>query len=162
ILVVISVIVAMAAISFPAFTALRARGQVQQTRTLLGALATAVAKDGRPGITCSDDKVRRPWDLDENNEVDGDPGHAQAPALLTSRAPSGYRGLVADTGTNLRQNQLNERLQPIDAWGRPIRITWLPGGFGAADFGLWSAGPDGIDAPNDPGSDDIRSWEAAQ
>jgi len=158
-LVVMAVIASLAAIAFPVYTMQRERSEVEQTRSLIGALATAVAQDGRTGITCADGSIRRPFDLDRDRMIDGDPGHPEAPTALAAVAPEGYRGLVADTGTNLRQSQINAWLQPVDAWGRAVRIAWVPGGFGAGDYGLWSAGPDGIDAPQDPGSDDIRSWE---
>jgi hypothetical protein len=53
---------------------------------------------------------------------------------------SGYRGFTAMAMPDLPSAQRNQREQPVDAWGQPLRITFgqafAPAGFRVASDGL--------------------------
>ncbi|MDA3961922.1 MAG: prepilin-type N-terminal cleavage/methylation domain-containing protein [Planctomycetota bacterium] len=158
-LMVLGIVAAITSIAVPAYSAHRDRSRIQDAQVLVTALAGAIAGDGRTVFICTDGPMRRAWDLDEDEIIDGDPAHSSASAALKARAPQGYAGLVNDLDLNLRAQQVDAGRRPVDPWGRPLHIRWQRNAFGGGDVGVFSLGPDGksIDAPT--AVDDITSWE---
>ncbi len=87
---------------------------------------------------------------------------------------SGYSGFYDMCQPSIAKKFVNKRHQIIDAWGQPLRIAYAAKTYGASSFGVWSAGPNMVDAqdadstgapldvfPNGAKgpSDDITSWK---
>ncbi|MBA3936849.1 MAG: type II secretion system protein [Planctomycetes bacterium] len=87
---------------------------------------------------------------------------------------SGYSGFYDMCQPSIAKKFVNKRHQIIDAWGQPLRIAYAAKTYGASAFGVWSAGPNQVDAqdadstgapldvfPNGAKgpSDDITSWK---
>lgn len=89
----------------------------------------------------------KPWDVNFRREV----------------LNSGYRGFVEMAQPQIKKTFINKRGQVIDAWGRPLRISYAAKVYGTQPFGVWSAGLDKKDhidttTSTQPG-DDLRSWK---
>jgi prepilin-type N-terminal cleavage/methylation domain-containing protein len=163
-LIVMSVIAALVAISLPVLSMVKARSKLDATRNLVATIDSAVAASDLRVIRDSSGVIRHAWSLGwptdaQFGEIDGDPAAYPAGHLLRSRAPAPYRGLVEGLELELQAAQVDALRRPIDAWGQPLRLAWIEGGFGGRGHGVWSAGLDGVDAAlaQDPG-DDLRSW----
>lgn len=153
-LIVMAVMAMIAGGSFIVLTAVRAKANRQATRSLLGAIAVAIADYRHPVLRCTDGFERPIWDLDGDGILDGDPQAEDAPPLLKTRAPAGFRGLVEVAALDLPRHQLDARSQVVDAWKRPLRIAFAARIYGRSPYGIRSLGKDGIDGTDD----DLHSW----
>jgi len=172
-LVVISVIAAIAAATIPAITHLRSRAKVQATAALVDAVAAAVThyqpQGGWPVFDPATRKetVYRMWDWNGDFLLDGEPD-LERPAITGPGDPdhlvyrSGYRGFFLMAQPSVTARNLNAKGQVIDAWGQPLRIAYAVDAYGAAGFGVWSAGPDTKDVFNGAATasdaDNLESW----
>jgi type II secretory pathway pseudopilin PulG len=185
-LIVVAIIAVLTGMGIASLKILNRRTGINSTRALVLALGNAaityqqdswtvlIDHDGNPA-TPARQYSGRMWDLNVGAAPDtttgrdlmvGDGLIDGIPATtkdVTHDGPfhaavvaSGYRGFAAMTGTSLLSRNLNKQGQIIDAWKRPLRIAWAARIYGTAGFGIWSCGPDGIDATND----DITSWGA--
>jgi type II secretory pathway pseudopilin PulG len=92
----------------------------------------------------------------------------------TDLIQTGYSGFYDMCQPAIAKKFVNRRHQIIDAWGQPLRIAYAAKTYGASAFGVWSAGPNMVDAqdtdatgspldvfPNGSKgpSDDITSWK---
>lgn len=171
-LIVIGIIVALMAITFPIVARITGSSEKQGTEALLRAVSTAIGNDtqrtvtvsvptadrGRLGVSNADGLiVRRYWDFNNDGILDGDPrrdpAFAEKDRDLATLA--GYTGAAARMSEGLRGSNLDSAGRIVDAWKNPLRIDF--GGkdksYGAHQFRVSSDGPDGI-ASN---ADDISS-----
>jgi type II secretory pathway pseudopilin PulG len=166
ILVVVGVLVALFAISIPVLGLARQRAQVQATRGLVASVTTAVTSyhlELWPVVDASGG-VRNylAWDWNRDQRLDGHP-EADEPGITAGSHPhhalwaGGFRDSV---GAELPGQFRAANGRVVDAWGAQLRIAWATEAYGATGFGIWSPGPDGLDAPGDPGSDDLVSWRS--
>ena len=170
-LVVISVIIALMAMSYAAAMAMRSRNDIQTTEALLqGVLLALEAKETVP-IPDPRDPTRvlnaRFGDFDGNGILDGDPAKDKGfdephSSLGTSyrelaEDPSvDYRGFIEDSSITVTSKRVRDgegRL--VDAWGRPLRIVFGARIYGPSGRGVISDGPD----RKPDTEDDIKSWE---
>lgn len=171
-MLVLAVIAALAGVSLPLLATVRRNSQVNATRSVVHALAATIANHPAKAWTVSEadagelrERSYRIWDVNRDGLIDGDPVLEDPLLPAGNRYPvtiasSGYRGLVGMTKPALPKRFHDPRSgRPLDAWGRPLRIAYAPLVYGSLGFGIWSAGPDGLDAPVDERGDDIRSWE---
>lgn len=170
-LVVISVIAALAALSIPITSMVRERGRITETRATVDAMMAAIAAAGSRTVTIMvNDKLTtfRRFDVDGDGLLDPHPedGTIALPGtILTALVAQGYVGPVAELKPSIPAARIDDTGQVIDSWGNPIRIARLSKADeprlaklpakGADAAALWSAGPDGVDGTDD----DIRSWE---
>jgi len=72
---------------------------------------------------------------------------------------SGYRGFINMAQPQIKKTFINKRGQVVDAWARPLRISFAAKVYGTQAFGIWSAGLDKLDDLDSRRSrDDLRSW----
>lgn len=161
-LVVISVIVALAGIGYPSYTWLRDRAEYDSARTLVTAVAAAIG--GHPTrqvtIPLADGRMRvhALWDMNADGWLDGEPALDDRfdAATRTLAAGVGYRGFLGTTRAALPPRNVDpDTKRVIDPWGNVLRIDLKAETYGSSFFGLWSPGPDGIDGTED----DITSWK---
>ncbi|MBA3699393.1 MAG: hypothetical protein H0W78_11140 [Planctomycetes bacterium] len=84
-----------------------------------------------------------------STEVDG----GFTPEILAS----GYRGFVAMTGSLLKNRPSLKTSSRSTHGSGPLRIAFSVKIYGTTGFGIWSAGPDGVDGT----ADDLTSWTSA-
>lgn len=173
-LVVISVIVALAALSIPITGMVRSKGKVTQTQAVVHAMTAAIAAADSRSVTVRFDgqlRTYRRFDVDGDGLLDPHPrdGGLDLPAAeVAVLLEQGYQGPVAELAPSIPGERIDATGRVTDAWDRPLRIARLTAAAedrlaalpprGADAAALWSAGPDGID---DTG-DDIRSWETPE
>ncbi len=227
-IVVISVIAALAAMGFPAYLGIKHKVDVSSTDTLVNSIATAIttystktwtwntALAGTPprmrtyhmfdlnhlgsdGTTSpADDKPDlesapksgslKFFSIDGYTPPEKDfstvsaggvrtftanvaPGETYDGNFPTAVLNSGYTGFVNMASPSIKKSFINMRGQIVDAWQRPLRITFAAKVFGTQSFGVWSAGYDGKDGISPTTfqdittsplkSDDLRSWESS-
>ncbi len=162
-MVVICILVALLAAGFLIWSMVRTRVAVSATQTLITALSTQISSYSAHARLWtwqepSGTKTGQLFDLNHDGLIDGSPGAIATTDLDGGFSPeliaSGYRGFIAMTGTAIKKSMLAKNLQPVDAWQHPIRIGFAAKIYGTAGFGIWSAGPDGIDGT----ADDLISW----
>jgi hypothetical protein len=153
------------ALAYPAWRFYRTQADRNATQALVEALATTITM--YPTRTWSwqvatatgiEFRTGRLWDLDLDGHIDGTPAVTATATSDGGFAPeviaSGYAGLMAMAKPTVAKRFFDRRQQPLDAWGNLLRIGFASGIYGKAWFGIWSAGPDGLDGT----PDDIRSW----
>ena len=159
-MVVIGVIVALAGISYPTFTWLRDRADVDSTRTLIDAVSATIGGQPQRQVTFESGgamRIRALWDFNGDGWLDGAPAKddAFAAADRALAVQAGYDGFLGETRAALPPRNVEEgSRRVVDAWGRPLKIDLTHDTYGSSFFGLWSLGPDGVDGT----ADDIRSW----
>lgn len=153
------------AVGYPAWRYYTASADRNATIALVLNLATAITT--YPAKTLSWERTTPTgpqrltdflWDLNHDGHLDG------LPAVTTSATSdggfppeviaTGYSGFYTMVKPTIALRFLSRRHQPIDAWGHPLRIAFAPDVYGSRWFGIWSAGPDGIDGT----ADDLMSW----
>lgn len=164
-LVVISILVALIAMGFAIWSMVRTRAAIGSTQSLVTAVATQITtyntkvrlwtwQDGG-GATRSE----HVFDLNHDGLIDGRPGVTASDTndggFPSEVIASGYQGYVAMTGDDRGRSATGRNQQPLDAWKRPLRIAFAARIYGTGSFGIWSAGPDGIDGT----ADDVTSWQ---
>jgi len=181
-MVVISVIAVLAAIGIPTMLAMKKRSMVNATRTLVNAVATAIASyptrtwqvNVRQGATppyTYVPRIGRLFDLNGgglgtsmtmagDGKLDGDPVKELAAGGNFSQTliDSGYSGFIAMTQPPIAKRNVNDVRQVIDEWKEPLRIAFGADVYGPSGFGIWSIGPDKTHGTKD----DITSWESAE
>jgi prepilin-type N-terminal cleavage/methylation domain-containing protein len=184
-LIALAIIAAILAIGIPVLNSVRKRSAVETARGLVNAVSAAVAGYQvkawtvvLPAVGAPGDPVPTAtfpmWDCNQDHLLDGDPAKDAAgrldPGQRTALIASGYRGFFA-----MAQPTVSRRLvkdgRIVDPWGTPLRIAWAADVYGAAGYGVWSAGPDRKDelTPGVPPADlptvkrdNILSWNAGE
>lgn len=170
-LVVISVIIALMAMSYAGAMAMRAKNNIKTTEALLQGVLLALEARETVAVPDPRDPTRiinaRFGDFDANGILDGSPakdtGFAEAhPTLgrsyreLAEDPGIDYRGFVEDSSITVTSKRVRDgegRL--VDAWGRPLRIVFGARIYGPSGRGVVSDGPD----RKPDTEDDIKSWE---
>lgn len=159
--VVLCILMVLLAAGFGVMSMLRSRAAIDSTRALVGSVATQITTYSSKTWTWqdgSDSKSGQTFDLNRDGLIDGTPGITTTSDIDGGFAPeilaSGYRGFVGMAGAGIKPSLIGKNRQPLDAWRRPLRIAFAGKIYGTAGFGIWSAGPDGIDGT----SDDLSSW----
>ncbi|MBA3708541.1 MAG: prepilin-type N-terminal cleavage/methylation domain-containing protein [Planctomycetes bacterium] len=171
-LVVILVISALMGMLFPAVHWYRDQAIKKTTAAMMAAISAAIISYRRESIVVPalgnpalvDDQTRRLWDFNIGSctsptfdyILDGDP-ELDPGFSASDRAAAkniGYRGFLATSGASLSKAVVAPDGRLMDPWKRPIHIRYATGAYGAANFGVWSNGPDGVEGTED----DIRSW----
>lgn len=164
-MVLATLLLFLIALGYPAWRYYTASADRNATLALVHSLATAITT--YPDKTMSWDLTTPAgtkrmteflWDLNHDGHVDGSPAVTTS-ATTDGGFPSeviatGYAGYYAMVRPTMALRFLNRRHQPMDAWGNLLRIRFAPYVYGSHWFGIWSAGPDGIDGT----ADDLNSW----
>lgn len=158
-LTVVAVILVLMGIGIPTYGILIQRSRDGATRQLVAGFAAAIAREGQLTViveTPAGPVARSRFDFNRDGLLDGrpelDPGFDAT--LRTQADGIGYEGAIAAAGLSVQRTQIDAFHRPIDAWRRPLHIDIASGVYGAASFGVWSVGRDGIDGTND----DLKSW----
>lgn len=167
-LVVIAVIIALAGMSYPVITGIKARTDLSVSTQLVQSVAAAIESYQLRAVTGTDGVIYRAWAVGQRNalagdtyqlavpaQIDGDPRLYEAGTTLAVRSPASYTGLVNMTGFPAPKETVNSHGQLVDRWRHPLRLAYAARTYGSSDFGVWSAGPDGIDGT----ADDLCSWK---
>lgn len=162
-LIVITVIVAILAMSIPAVGAIRASQREGATKALLDTVIAAMDQYRLrsiyvPSATGGDGPSRLLWDFNGDRIIDGDPRKDDAfiPSDLREQASrAGYIGPVLMMQLSLSQRQVDAQGRLIDAWGQPLRLEVFPPDIGR--LMPWSTGPD-RKVDTTPDGDDIKPW----
>jgi prepilin-type N-terminal cleavage/methylation domain-containing protein len=220
-IVVISVITALAAMGYPAYLGIKHKVDVSSTDTLVNSIATAITtystKTWSWNAGTSAAPIMRMYHMFDLNHLDSSSnanpdlhdapkggtkrfwsidGYTlpEKPAYFTSpntwldyKYPvspdldssgdglfdggfpkevlvSGYKGFVNMASPSVKKSFINKKGQIVDAWQRPLRISFAAKVYGTQAFGVWSAGYDGKDddivrGTEAPSVDDLKSWE---
>jgi prepilin-type N-terminal cleavage/methylation domain-containing protein len=164
-LVVISVMMVLAAISYPVMSHLRLLSDIKATRMLVATVHDAVIQYHVSVISGADGHGYDAWTLDWNGHpipsdgnqpIDGDPQRypQDGSHVITTVAPPGYRGLVFMTAIPIEKTRLDQYGRIIDRLRQPLQIAYSTATYGASAVGIWSMGPDQKNAT----ADDIQSW----
>jgi len=169
-LIVISIIVALAAIGFPVWNSVRRKADVDSSRTLVLAVATAMASYPIKTWEVYSPQVRvyRMWDINRDGYIDGTPGVTASTTVdggfLATVVDSGYGGFISMAQPAISKRNVNKKRQVIDAWGQPLRIGFGSEIYGPGGFGIWSAGQNKKDyhpTNNPTDNDDLCSWKSS-
>ncbi len=228
-IIVISVITALAAMGYPAYLGIKHKVDVSSTDTLVNSIAAAIAtystrtwswdialpgqppkprmyhmfdlnhldSSGNPNPDLADAPkggTKRYWSIDGYTLPEKSPYFTSPNTWQDYKYPvspdldsngdglfdggfpkevlaSGYKGFVNMASPSVKKSFINKKGQIVDAWQRPLRITFAAKVFGTQSFGVWSAGYDGKDSflsssttfQDDPSrpNDDLRSWESS-
>lgn len=163
--IVITILVSLMACVIAVWSLVRNRTAIGSTHTLITAVSSQITTYGQlvwqwqepSGAT----KSGPMFDLNYDGLVDGRPGVVASddvdggfpPAVIAS----GYRGYAAMTGMATDKASIAKNHQPLDAWKRPLRIAFAAKIYGTTMYGIWSAGPDGVDGT----PDDVCSWPSS-
>ena len=161
-LVASGVALVLASVIFISWQVVKLRSQLQVSIAVVSTVAAAIetypVKTWSWPVSASSRRTEFMWDLNHDGLVDG------VPALVASATTdggfppeviaAGYTGFYAMVKPTISLRFLSRRHQPIDAWGKPLRIAFAAGVYGSMWFGIWSAGTDGIDGT----ADDVKSW----
>lgn len=174
ILIVITVILVIAGLTFPAVEAINRNIKRKATGQLCLALASAIKSYGTdainvPPVNQGDPWVsRRLWDFNGDRFLDGNPkidtvkhlgplpvdktndAIAFTPAQKAEAARCGYLGPASMLETPFPSRKVDGTIR--DRWGTLFHVSY---GMVYGGIGIWSEGPDCI-----PGTDDdICSWK---
>jgi hypothetical protein len=153
------------AITFPIWGLISARVKVNTTDSLVNAIATAIVTYQTKVWTWNEGTPSEPqprayhlFDLNRDNYIDGYPAVSASethdggfPAAVIA---SGYTGFICMAQPQIKKSLISQQGIPLDAWRRPLRIAFASKVYGNFNFGVWSAGLDGIDGTDD----DLTSW----
>ena len=168
--IVLCILLVLLSLGFVIWTMIRHRVAVGSTTALVGSVATAITtyqtktwtwQVTPPGTPTAQTRTDHLFDLNHDGLIDGRPAVIASDTEDGGFAPeilaSGYQGFVAMTRPDLKKSSIARNLQLVDAWKHPLRIAFAARIYGTQGFGVWSAGPDGIDGT----ADDLQSWTAA-
>ena len=220
-IIVISVITALAAMGYPAYLGIKHKVDVSSTDTLVNSIATAITtystktwtwnigttaaptmrmyhmfdlnhlgSSGSANPDLSDAPkggTKRFWSIDGYTLPEKSPYFTSPNTWLDYKYPvapdldssgeglfdggfakevlaSGYKGFVNMASPSVKKSFINKKGQIVDAWQRPLRISFAAKVYGTQAFGVWSAGYDGKDddivrGTETPSVDDLKSWE---
>ena len=172
-LVVISVIAALAAVGLPTINYMRHKAQVAATEAVVKQVAMTISVRQERHHTIDDGSgnlVTFPiWDVNDDGLLDGNPEKEQ-PVLAADRKypavvlaePEPYRGFINTVSFEVAERHVDELGRVVDAWRQPLRIAYGAGAYGSLGIGVWSIGDDGVDGfatGHDGTDDDITSWK---
>ncbi|MDA3963249.1 MAG: prepilin-type N-terminal cleavage/methylation domain-containing protein [Planctomycetota bacterium] len=177
-MIVVSVIVALFAISIPVMGLMRERARVTSTDGLVETVATAITSYQLslwPVYNPTSKAIRnyRAWDWNAagaagRNDLDGYPEADDSGITSTGHADhllyaGGYRGFLETVRPDLPKQFRGNEGRVIDAWGNTLRIEWAARAYGSAGFGIWSKGGDMKDKLDTGGvaaddEDNLTSW----
>ena len=183
-MVVIAVIAILASIGIPTWLHMQKKAAVDSTRTLVNAVATAIAsypmRNWQVAILVPassppryEPRIGRLFDLNGTGSglgvrmtgdgiLDGDPKleNTQAAGSFPDDViESGYTGFITMTQPPIAKRNVDAGTKRVvDAWKQPLRIAFGADVYGPAGFGIWSIGPDKVQGTRD----DITSWESGQ
>ncbi|GDY14837.1 hypothetical protein LBMAG53_37150 [Planctomycetota bacterium] len=157
-LIVITVIMALSALSLGAYSVLQESARRSNTQALVNTLATQITMYGPAVVTDSADpaglRMRQLWDFDNDRYVDGFPTELATTADKDAAQRCGYLGAIDQLKIKVSKNMRDSKGRPLDGWGRPLQITFAMHIYGNSGVGIYSPGPDGITGT----SDDLTSW----
>lgn len=153
------------AIGFPFWAMVSARVKVNATDALVNSVATAITTYQQKTWQWSEGPSSEPhmqiyhiFDLNRDNRIDGHAAVVASPTMDGGFPPaviaSGYTGFIDMAKPAIKKTFISRQGIPIDAWLRPLRISFAAKVYGVQGFGVWSAGPDGVDGT----ADDLKSW----
>jgi prepilin-type N-terminal cleavage/methylation domain-containing protein len=161
VLVGVAIVVLLASASIATFGVIRESSRRRGTLALTESLTAAIAAAGRRELSVTGGTAANPtfrtfaplFDLNHDGLVDGAPAVA-ADATHDGGfdpliAASPYQGALAELKLAVPDRRINDRRQPIDFWGRPLRIAFHPNSYGGRGFRVWSVGADGVDGTAD-------------
>ena len=160
--VVISVILILASLSYPIMVRLKNQSDINGTKNLVTVISAAIRQYGATAVTDTGGAIHPMWTLDwgspnTQQAIDGDPQlyATYAPSnVICTLAPPTYRGLVVMDSLAISQKQLDPVGRILDRWRQPLQIMWGASIYGTDGFGVWSMGPDKTTGD----ADDIKSW----
>jgi competence protein ComGC len=160
--IVIAILVALMASVIAVWSIVRTRTAIGSTHTLVTAVSSQITTYGMPMWQWQDPtgaaKSGPMFDLNRDGLIDGRPGVVVGDdvdgGFSAALIASGYQGFVTMSGMAASKSSIAKNHQPLDAWKRPLRIAYAAKIYGTATFGVWSAGPDGVDST----ADDLCSW----
>jgi prepilin-type N-terminal cleavage/methylation domain-containing protein len=156
-LVVIGIIMALMALSFPVISQVMSSGAVGGTQVLVDSVHAAIDKTPERTVSGTDGIVRRMWDFNGDNIIDGepalDPGFSTA--QRTSATACNYKGFIASSRSEWQGSVEPATRRLVDAWRRPLHIAFSTTAYGSSWFGVWSDGKDMTSGT----ADDIVSWK---
>jgi prepilin-type N-terminal cleavage/methylation domain-containing protein len=158
-MVVVSVIIVIGALTFPLVSRLMGQGQEGRTRQVIGAIQAAIASYPTQTFENESRQIRRLWDANGDGILDGIPDREPAfsPLLKDECRRVGYVGIRYNGGISAPSSMIDsESGRIVDAWGNPLRIAFATGAYASSWFGIWSLGEDGTDRT----ADDLKSWVA--
>lgn len=174
-LVVVTVIIALAGMIIPSISFFRRQANESATGTLVRSIAAAITayqkteisvpSRGMAGLT--NGKIRRMWDFNIQSEaapvfdyiLDGDPNLDPGFSATDKQAAlnCGYRGFLGTTGIAVPKGNIDAQGRLVDSWKNLLRIRFASETYGSTWFGVWSNGADGKEGT----ADDICSWKNA-
>ena len=145
-LVVISIITAIMAMTLPAISAIREGQRVTATEALVKQITTLIGTHGTDTTsvpTGGNVVIRMLWDFNDDGLLDGDPAldSGFSAADKTAAADAEYTGPLRMLGINVPDNSYDNEGRVLDAWGNVLRVTIYPTDTGR--YNAWSVGPDG-------------------
>jgi len=166
---VCAVIAILASMTLAGSLTLRASLRKSGTKSLVNMVVTAMISYHQstlpiPISGSSEVKHLRLWDWNKDGIIDGFPDQ-ETLGDLSQRSEviaKGYRGFAAMTGISLAKRNLDQQTGKIlDAWGQPLHLDFAVNRYGDSAFGVWSAGPDGLDggSGSPAAMDNICSWK---
>ncbi|MBA2480976.1 MAG: type II secretion system protein [Planctomycetes bacterium] len=171
-MVVISIIIALAGLILPTVTYFRKVAEIAATKDLVMGVASAVSYYQQrevlvpalavPGLPPQ--QIRRYWDFNLESPqqpkydyiLDGDPDLDPGFSVSDRGAARNvsYRGFLGMTGHAVPRRHVDAFSRLVDSWKRPLHIRFAMRTYGSAWYGIWSDGPDGREGT----PDDIKSW----
>lgn len=163
---VIAVVVALAGLSIPGYSAYRERAKANASTALVHAVGAAI--DGFRSQnwtyeTSPGQRVSVPlWDLNGDGLLDGDPTRENAagasPVFTAAVIASGYRGCLDLAQPVVGERFVDPQRRIVDAWGTPLAVAFGPRAYAGGNYGVSSAGPDLTHGT----ADDLTSWETPE
>jgi hypothetical protein len=165
IIIVLCLLLVVIGVGFSLWRLISQRVKVNATEALVSSVATAITTYQSKTWTWTEGTASEPiirsyhlFDLNRDNLIDGDAAVIASPTqdggFPKEVIDSGYTGFVKMAQPQIKKTFISRQGIPIDAWGRPLRIAFASKVYGAMNFGVWSAGLDGIDGT----ADDLKSW----
>lgn len=167
IFIILCLLLVLIAIGFPVWSR-PTENPIHTTSALVNSVATAITNYQQKTWQWNEDTSGQPrmkmyhiFDLDRDNRIDGYVAVTDSPIHDGGFSPgviaSGYTGFITMAQPQIKKTFIDQQGIPIDAWQRPLRIAYAAKVYGVQAFGVWSAGPDGVDGT----TDDLRSWAPA-
>ena len=164
-IIVLCLLLVVIAMGFPIWPSVSRQVKENTTDALVNSIATAITtyqtKTWSWNIGTSSEPDLRTYhmfDLNRDNQIDGYAAVTASPTkdggFPKEAIDSGYTGFVTMAQPQIKKSFISPQGIPIDAWQRPLRIAFAAKVYGTTAFGVWSAGPDGVDGT----TDDLQSW----
>ena len=168
-LVVVGIICLLMAMIMPAAALFKRQAQKTNTRALVRAVTLAATNYQLNALTIPDGsggwRAYPAWDWNRDNVLDARP-EVDDPAILANGHSdhqvyvTGYVGFVETVRPEIKPSFVNARGHLIDAWKQELHVAHGKKIYGSSGIGIWSIGPDGINASGSSESDDIVGWDS--